>query len=273
MKLIKNGRKLLIAGVALAACIGFTLNANAQNCTVDNWEGATSGLTDANTGTQGANNRRYYGPCALRVNLDGTERYVADDKPAGTETYIVRFYTFLDNAGSNPVQIYGADGDGDDQIQVWYNDPNAGDLTLRVYDAGRDDTDISFNAVGSGWHSVEFVWAAEAAANILFSVDGAADLSASVNTAGLYIDNAYLGNISGVNGGSLDFDDYDSRRDTRPGRQLVGDANGDGSLDAFDGLELRDELSELGFAAGQADCNEDGEVDAFDALCLRNLLM
>src|SRR5690625_7079908 len=94
MKLTKNLRKMLLAGAALAVCTGFALNAQAQDCTVDNWD-VQEGLTNSDTGTQGANNRRYGGPCGLRVTLDGTERYVGDDSPNGEAAYIARFYTFL----------------------------------------------------------------------------------------------------------------------------------------------------------------------------------
>lgn len=274
MKLIKNGRKLLIAGVALAACIGFTLNANAQTCTVDNWTGATLGLTDANTGTPSANNRRYGGPCALRVDLDGNPAYVGDDKPAGTAAYIARFYAFLDGAGNGAVQIFAGEGNGDDQIQVWYNEPAAGDLTLRVYDSGSTANDLTFNSVGAGWHSIEFAWSQGAAADIAFSVDGAADLQATVDTSGLAIDNAFLGNISGANGGSIDFDDFDSRRDTRPGRLCRGDTDDDLQLSLVDVNNIFTEAQTFGatLSGGQPDFNEDGSVSLVDVNQVFNLV-
>ena len=190
MKLIRHGRKALLAGVALAACMGFAVNAQAQTCTVDNWEGGATGLTDANAGTQGADNRRYGGPCALRVPVDGMARYVSDDSPSAEGSYIARFYAFLNDAGSDPVQIFAADDGATDQIQVWYNEAAPGDLTLRVYGADSSPNDLTFNGVSSGWHSIEFAWSADAAAEIAFSVDGAADMTATVDTSGLAIANA-----------------------------------------------------------------------------------
>ncbi len=263
-----DSRKALLAGIALTACLGFAFNAQAQTCTVSNWASAT-GLSDADAGTQGATNRRYGGPCGLQVDVDGTVRHVTDDTPATEASYIARFYAFLDNAGSNPVLLFAADDGTDDQIQVWYNDPSAGDLTLRVFDNGGSPTDLTEAAVGSGWHSVELVWDAAASSDVRFSVDGAADLTASPDTSGISIANAHLGNVNGAAGaGSIDFDDFDSRRMDRPGRLMVGDANDDGGVNVLDGLAVFNESAGTAFAAGQPDCNEDGQVNVLDGLCI-----
>src|SRR5690625_1829937 len=146
MKLTKNLRKMILAGAALAVCTGFALNAQAQDCTVGNWEGGATNLSDSDTGTPSDNNRRYGGPCGLRGELDGTERYVGDDSPNGEDSYITRFYALLDDAGSDPVLMFAADDGSDDQIQVWYNDP-AGEITLRVFDSSATAYDSSV-AVG-----------------------------------------------------------------------------------------------------------------------------
>lgn len=266
MKFFKDGRRALLAGVALTACMGFAFSAQAQTCTVSNWQGGATNLTDGDTGTQGASNRRYGGPCGLRVAVDGTARYVTDDSPQAEGTYIARFYTFLNNAGGNPVILFAADDGTDDQIQVWYNDP-AGELTLRVFDNGGTPQDLSV-PVGNGWHSVELVWEADAAAQVLFSVDGAADLSTSLDTSGLSIANAHLGNVNGAaGGGSLDFDDFDSRRIDRPGRLMVGDADDNGEVNTLDGLAILDEFNSGTYAAGQPDCDENGAINTLDALC------
>src|SRR5690625_5110291 len=134
MKLTKNLRKMILAGVALAVCTGFALNAQAQQCTVNNWD-VQQGLTDSDTGTPSANNRRYGGPCGLRVALDGTERYVVDESPNAENSYIARFYAFLNDAGTDPVLLFAATDGAEDQVQVWYNSPQAGDVTLSVYDS------------------------------------------------------------------------------------------------------------------------------------------
>lgn len=273
MKLIRHGRKALLAGVALAACMGFAVNAQAQTCTVGNWDGGATGLSDADTGTQGADNRRYGGPCGLRVPVDGTARYVSDNSPGNEPVYIARFYAFLDDAGDDPVQIFAADDGAADQIQVWYNETNPGDLTLRVFDAGATANDLTFAGVSSGWHSIEFVWSADAAAAIAFSVDGAADITETVDTSGIAIANAHLGNVSGADtGGSIDFDDFDSRRMERPGRLCRGDTNDDGQVTQVDMLTIFAEVASGGtsFADGQPDYNEDGSISQIDFLQVLN---
>lgn len=274
MKLMTNGRKLLLAGVALTACLGFAFNAQAQTCTITNWTGTPTSLSDADAGTQGSSNRRYGGPCGLRVGVDGSPHHVTDPSPSSETTYIARFYTFLNNAGSDPVQIFAADDGASDQIQVWYNSPTAGDLTLRVFDTTPSANDLTFSSVGAGWHSVELVWEQAASANILFSVDGAADAAATVDTTGISIANAHLGNVDGAatGGGSIDFDDFDSRRVERPGRLMVGDANDDLTINSQDFVTVINEISGVTFASGQPDCNEDGVINSQDFVCVINII-
>src|SRR5690625_7236159 len=125
MKRTKNLRKLILAGAALAVCTGFALNAQAQDCTVDNWD-VQQGLADSDTGTQGANNRRYGGPCGLRVELDGMDRYVVDESPATENSYIARFYAFLVNDGSDPVMLFADTVGTYDPVQVLSDYTQAG---------------------------------------------------------------------------------------------------------------------------------------------------
>lgn len=265
--------KTLISGVALSALLGLSLNVQAQTCVVSNWDSATN-VSDADAGTQGGSNRRYGGPCGLRVAVDGTERIVTDNSPTAESTYIARFYTFLNNAGSDPIIIYAADDGSVDQVQVWYNFPAAGDMTLRTFDASAGTNDLTFNAVGSGWHSVEFVWEAAAAADILFSVNGAADLSTTIDTSGITLAAAHLGNVnSATNGTSIDFDDFDSRRISRPGRLLVGDADDNASINILDVQAVGNEVVNGVFAAGQPDCTEDGAVNILDVQCVGGIVV
>lgn len=278
MNSINNGRKALFASVALAACLGFTINAQAQTCVISNWDGTPVGLADGNAGTQDSfanDNRRYGGPCGLRVPVDGSPHYVTDTSPANETTYIARFYAFLENTGADPVQIFGADDGAEDQIQVWYNFPNANELTLRVFDNGGTPTDLT-ETVSTGWHSVEFVWEADASPSIAYSVDGNTDLTTSaLDTSGIVIANAHLGNVDGAatGGGEIDFDDFDSRRIERPGRLCRGLTDSVRSaLDFTDAQAAFTEFSTNGNtpAGGQPDYNEDGVVDFTDAQAIFN---
>lgn len=273
MKLMTDARKALLAGIALAACLGFTLNAQAQTCVISNWDGApTGGLTDSDAGTQdsaSSSNRRYGGPCGLRVDYDGSARYVTDTSPDGETTYNVRFYVYLDNAGGSAVQLFGADDGTDDQIQVWYNVPGAGDLTLRVFDTEGSTTDLEATGVSSGWHSVEFAWQQNASADIRFNVDGSDnDITATVDTTDISVQNAHLGVVNDATGpGEIDFDDFDSRRIDRPGRLCRGLTDPSRDQLALDDVNaVFAEFSSNGGtpAGGQPDYNEDGSVDLDD---------
>ncbi len=262
--------KGLLAGVALSAMLGFSINAQAQ-CTIANWTDAT-GLTSAAAGNQGTNNRRYGGPCGLRVPLDGTSRFLTDETPAAESTYIARFYAFFQNV-TQPTVIFEADDGSNPRVQVWYNFPTSNDVTLRVITGS--NTDVTIANVGTGWKSIELVWeASNAANNVLLAVgdrNGVTEATGTVNTTGISIANASLGNIEGATGGSIDFDDFDSRRISRPGRLCRGDINGDGNVNLTDLLFLQQEVSTNGVVIvnGQPDYNEDGQVNLTDLLLLQ----
>ncbi len=264
--------KTLISGVALSALLGLSLNVQAQTCTIANWDAAT-GLANADAGTQGGSNRRYGGPCGLRVQQDGTARFLTDNSPAAELSYIARFYTFLDNASGDAAIIFAADDGTNDQVQVWYNFPAAGDLTLRVFDQAAVANDFTYESIGNGWHSVELVWESSASAGIVFQLNTEAELTSTIDTSGIVLSSANLGNVNAVAGGSIDFDDFDSRRVSRPGRLLVGDANNDGSITGGDLTSLVNELLGTSFSAGQPDCNEDGNITGGDLTCLVNILL
>jgi len=268
--------KTIMIGSAAAAFLGFSMNAQAQPaCTVDNWTAAV-GLADADTGYQGNDNRRYGGPCGLRVPFDGETRLVMFESTQGEVDYIARFYAFLDNAGSDPVVIFAGEGNGEDQLQVLYNSPTSNDLTLRAFDQGGTSHDITFTDVGSGWHSIEFEWHQDSSAEISFLVnsdDPSDEESIVIDTSGLVIQSANLGNASEADtGGYADFDDFDSRRSTRPGRLLVGDANDSGSVGVGDLSAIITEIRGNGFAPGQPDCSENGNVGVGDLSCVITII-
>jgi hypothetical protein len=279
---IKTGRKALLAGVALAAGLGFTINAQAQTCVVSNWTGAVN-LSDADAGVQGATNRRYGGPCGLRAPVSGA--HVVDDSPLNEQAYKVRFYVYLDDVTTNdPIVIFAADNDeadttydaADNQIEVVYDadDSAGGTIMLSARDSGGTFQSTSVTGVGTGWHSVEIDWTQAASADIILNVDGGSDQTISgVDTSSVDIDNAFLGVPSGVaSGGTVDFDDFDSRRTTRPGRLLVGDANNDGIINSQDFVVVINEIVGTSLAAGQPDCNEDGIINAQDFVCVINII-
>ena len=262
--------KMLIGGAAVAF-LGLSINVQAQSCTVGNWTDAVD-LTDDDTGLQGSNNRRYGGPCGLRVPFDGQPRLVMHESGQSETSYIARFYAFLDDVGSGDVAIFAAEDGADDIIRVIYNQADD-ELILSVRDASDEFHELIVSGVGGGWHSIEFEWHQDAPAEIAFLVnsdDPADEVNMTIDTSGLEVTGAMLGNVAGIDtGGFADFDDFDSRRSTRPGRLLRADANDDGSLTASDVLTVRLEVLGGSLAAGQPDCNEDGSVTASDILCTR----
>ena len=268
--------KTMMIGSAAVAFLGFSLNAQADlpECTVDNWDSAP-GLSDADTGFQTGDNRRYGGPCGLRVAFDGEDRYLINDTPSNEQSYIARFYAFLDDLGDSAAIIFAGEGGGEDHFQVWFNDPAAGDLTLRVYDESGEPFDLTYNDLDSGWHSIEVVWEAGSDAEIRFALnsdDPQNDLVTAVDNSGLGIDSAWLGNVAGADiGGTADFDDFDSRRSTRPERLLRGDATDSGSHTTADIFAIEAERTGGAFAPGQPDCTEAGSITTADLFCVEGI--
>jgi hypothetical protein len=272
--------KTMIGGVAAAALLGLSMNAQAQTCVVDNWS-TPVGLTNADAGTQGADNRRYAGPCGLRTP-GGVAAYVTDETPSAEGSYIARFYAYLDDAGTDPVIIYEATDGTDFRVRVWYNADDTGaaspgDVTLQVADNGADTNFLTFTGVGSGWHSIEFVWEAAASADIRFSVNGAADATfgTALDTSGFQIADASLGNVNGGATGTMDFDDFDSRRISRPGRLCRGLTAAPGDprdfLNLSDFFAIFSESSGSGvFANGQPDYDQNGIINISDAFGVYN---
>ena len=265
--------KTVMVGGAAFAFLGLSMNAQADPvCTVENWTDAP-GLSDADTGTQGSDNRRYGGPCGLRVNFDDEARFVTYESGQGEAQYIARFYAFLNDMGSDAAIIFAGTGGGDDQVQIWYNFPSANDLTLRAFDASGVENDLTFSDVGSGWHSIEFDWDRDSG-DVVFLVNSEDDeASMNLDLSGLSIEAASLGNVAAADtGGVADFDDFDSRRSTRPGRLMAGDANDDGVINVSDIASVVAEIDGIDFAAGQPDCNEDGAVNVSDIACVVQII-
>ncbi len=263
-----------LAGLALAAgaALVFSMNLQAQDCTIENWSDSF-GFDNGNpAGTQGAANRRFAGPCGLRVPIDGEQRYLVDESPVDEQSYNVRFYVFLDDAdvGADDLLIFAANDGTGDLIRVWYD---GSDLELSIFDSADEEHAKSF-AAEPGWNEVDFAWSADVEAEVRFSVNGADDQVMTVDTSGLTVAQVFLGNLNPVNtGGSIDFDDFDSRRQSRPERLVAGDANGDGGIGIFDIVAVRNEILERSFAPGQPDCNRDGSVSVFDIICMRRVIL
>lgn len=288
-----HGLKTIFSGLAVAACLGFAVNAQAQTCTIGNWAGGAQNAGSLFAGTPNDGNSRYGGPCSLRVSLDNDESYVVDNSPIAEQGYIARFY-FNPNGNANdglPMIIFAANdatlGTGDDVLQLWYNvssaDPftaSAGDATLVVTTSGGiAEINVPASEIrSSGWNSFEIVWSSDSSAQIALSVNGENDLTVTGNTSDERIRSALLGFV-GDDGSAISsstpmfFDDFDSRRISRPGRLLRGDATDSGSIAAADVVAVRNEVLGNALAPGQPDCNEDGTITAADVVCVRGIVL
>ena len=274
-----NGRSgLLIGTIAGLMLGGVSLSSQAQDCTTANWEGGIGGnAAQLAAGSPLDGHTRYGGPCSLEVFLDDGISYVADDSPIGEDKYNVRFYFNPNGSTTEAFTIFAAndadDGTGTDVIQLWYNEPNAGEASLLIATEGTDAT-ITVDAGeirANGWNSFEIAWLADGSAEIALSVNGGADQTVNVDTTSKRIRSALLGFVGSdgpiASTTPVYFDDFDSRRVSRPGRLCRGLTNDSrDSLDLEDAFAIYDEFASLGLslAAGQPDHNEDGAVDLED---------
>lgn len=237
-------------------------------CSLFNWSFSV-GLFDSDTGNQGPDNRRYSGPCGLRVPLDGAVRLVGDQSPILESQYLATFYAFFDDVIDGAVMFFEAAGVEQPRVQLMYAD---GGIIFSVFDNDGNEVFEIIPDIGSGWHSFSLDWESGSNAEVALSISGAPDVIIEVDNSNHRIEEVYLGNLEPDFGatGSIDLDAFVSRRLTRPDRLLVGDANGDGVIDVADLRAVDREISPSLqiIANGQPDCNEDGVIDEQDLECL-----
>ncbi len=277
--------KCVLVGLSAATLLlgASGVHANEATCTLGNWS-AKVGDTNLNAGPSGANNRRYAGPCGLRVTLDGAAAYLTDTTPLTETVFNVRFYFFLNTVTDDVTVFQAEDGNNDPVITAAY-DASENEVSVVFANAATDQTLVAEN-VSTGWNSLEIQWEASATAQpkvVLGTADPVTG-TAAIDTSGITIEAAKLGAIGTVPAtGSIDFDDYDSRRDTVPGRLCRGltdqsrsalnledvvaifndfatggslAANGVPDYDGSGAVDLQDVVDVFNrFATGQNDCD------------------
>ena len=274
-------RKFLL-GSAIAATLMFGANV-ASACAISAW-GSATGLTGADTGEPAAGFKRYSGRCSLRVGDGTVPRFVQDNTPADEKSYRLRFYYFTSNITAGTATIFQArNTGGTNMIQVTH-DGNQLSFTTNTGGAAQNVV-VADNA----YYSIELAWAAGTVApattgSMTGTVTGnsggaaAAVVAGIVNFTGLAnsadsITDARMGVITG--GATLatpvNFDEFDSRRTTNPGRLVRGDANNSGTTTPADATAVLNEFNNGVINLGQPDCGENGSVSPADATCVLNV--
>lgn len=280
---VKNlrGLKSLMVASVLTSLVWATGNVSAQTCTLDNWTSSVETGDTLAAASRAQGNKAYAGPCSLKVTLDGSAAYLIDETPTAETTFNVRFYFFLNTVAAD-VTLFEALDASDSSVMSATYDQSENAVNVVFAHAGGTET-VTIGPLTTGWNSLEIQWEAQAVETAVVSLGNSATASNSagtgeIDTSGLTINSASLGALppspaTVPSSGVIFFDDYDSRRDTVPGRLLVGDVNGDGSRRGGDITALINDLLGTSTAEGIPDCNEDGRVTGGDITCLINLLL
>ena len=280
MKNPQKFRSFLVVASVLTSLVWAASNVSAQTCTLDNWTSSVKTGDTLLAASRAQENKAYAGPCSLKVTLNSSAAYLVDDTPTAETTFNVRFYFFLQSVDADVTLFEALDAsDGRVMSATYAHSQNA--VNVEFEHSGGTAT-ATVGELTTGWNSLEIQWEAKAFETAVVSLGNSATASNSagsgeIDTSGLTINSVRLGAIPSPatvpSSGVIFFDDYDSRRDTVPGRLLAGDANGDGTVNIFDVVAARNEILGNSVPDGIPDCNEDGTVNIFDVVCMRNKIL
>jgi hypothetical protein len=268
----ENSRRILGAALACFMLAALSTSIHAQTCTVNNWDAVSADVVNGDndaTGSVGSppTFKRYAGPCSLRATFGGVAEWVENDQGGALDesNYIARFYVYLtDVAGTNVPLFEAYDGTNAALFAVLYSDT----LSIGIDTNGSGTPNVAGDAQ-TGWNSVEIEYDGT---NLSASINGAADISAPTDLM-TNVASVRLGDIDGgVGSGVAYFDDFDSRRVSRPGRLCRGLTDESRDLLTFaDAIAIfTDAVSPVTVVAGQPDYNEDGLVTFSDAITVFN---
>jgi hypothetical protein len=266
---MKTNKLLLSVALGAASLMAAT---TASACALTAWS-ATAGTPVANQPNQSPSVARYSGVCAMQADAIGD--FVTDNTPANEASYNVRFYVFTGTHSGGSADVFQArNTGGTNMIRVQY------DGTQLTFGMNGTGTTRTAAVTANRWYSVELAWEASATGSLNITVQGAGSATpiavtpiTGVNNSSDRIDDARLGKIAGAGTGFMNFDAFDSRRTTSPGRLLLGDANGNGSVNVGDAITIRNEALGGALAIGQPDANENGIVNVGDAIAARNIAL
>ncbi len=261
---MKYKESIIISSLFL---IGLGFSVNAAACTTDGWDSVTgSGVAGSPSAVS-----RYSELCAFEI-IDAS--YVQSIKASDTR-YIARFYVLDGLTGSGDVEI----------LEAYSNDV----ATTALFQIRFDGSQFTFDATdaggtsgstpsASGWNLVEVDWESGGSFKYWVNADANTDTeTGSVNAGAGTVEAVNMGapNGFGTQTGTLTFDAFESHRTLPVGALLVGDANGNGSVNIFDMIGMQNEILDPvnNLAIGQPDCNENGSVNVFDMICAQNIIL
>jgi hypothetical protein len=235
----------------------------AMACTTGAWsEVGTTALDD----TPAVALPRVSGKCAMTLTAAGS---VKDNSPLGEDEVYIRFYV-LGNLSADTVifEAYSDDtpANGTKLISITFDGTNFG------FDGGAG---ADINVPGrTGWNMIQLSWLKGGSMAYTVNADTAEVQTGSVSTTDEFMESVILGSVAAlVVGDKLIFDDYESHRDTPVLGLLMGDSNGNGSINVFDLISIQNEILGNAIADGQPDCNRSGGVNVFDLICSQNVIL
>lgn len=243
---------LLIAGTFSAS--------TAMACTTDLWNGGVDGTPLAGSP---ADVSRVSGLCAMELSATGS---VKDTSPLAEPTVISRFYVYAQLNSGAPVifEAFSDDAATSSLLTVTFDGSNF------VFDAGAD---ASSTPGKPGWNLVELSWTGGSNMQYWVNTDSLTTAATgSVSAAAGTMESVILGTADALDG-VLTFDDYESHRSTPVGGLLMGDSNGNGTINVFDLISIQNEILGNALATGQPDCNLNGGVNVFDLICSQNIIL
>jgi hypothetical protein len=266
---MKTNKLLLSVALGAASLMAAT---TASACALTAWS-ATAGTPVANQPNQSPSVGRYSGLCAMQADAIGD--FVTDNTPANEASYNVRFYVFTGTHTGGAADIFQARNTGGTNI---IRVQNSG--TQLTFGMNGTATTRTASVVANRWYSVELAWEASATGSLnitLFDESNGNQVAVTpitgVNNSSDRIDDARLGKIAGAGTGFMNFDAFDSRRTTSPGRLCRGDSNNSSTVTGADATQAILEFVNGTLAQGQPDVNGNGNVTGGDATGIINVFI